>query len=94
LAGINQKYARQFLNALIADKRILVQKIPREERRRALSGTCERASPGHQASRQAAEETFLKVMIADGLTNAPIIDFRRMLESGILVPLYGTHWRD
>ena len=36
VAGINEKYARQFLKALIADKRILVQKIPREKAKSAL----------------------------------------------------------
>ena len=40
-AGINEKYARQFLGSLIAEKRILVQKIPREkgeERARYMRG--------------------------------------------------------
>jgi hypothetical protein len=35
-AGINQKYARQFLSVLIADKRIQVRKIPREKAKSAL----------------------------------------------------------
>jgi hypothetical protein len=35
-SGINQKYARQFLSVLIAEKRILVQKIPREKAKSAL----------------------------------------------------------
>ena len=35
-SGINQKYARQFLNSLIADKGVLVQKIPREKAKSAL----------------------------------------------------------
>ncbi|HXM49127.1 MAG TPA: hypothetical protein VN956_14890 [Pyrinomonadaceae bacterium] len=41
LAGINQQYARRFLSGLIAEKRILVQKIPREkgeERARYMRG--------------------------------------------------------
>ncbi len=35
-AGINQKYARQFLSVLIADRRISVQKIPRSKAKSAL----------------------------------------------------------
>jgi hypothetical protein len=35
-AGINQKYARQFLRVLVADRRILVRKIPREKAKSAL----------------------------------------------------------
>jgi hypothetical protein len=35
-AGINQKYARQFLGVLIAEKRILIQKIPRSKAKSAL----------------------------------------------------------
>jgi hypothetical protein len=35
-AGINEKYARQFLGALIAERHILVQKIPREKAKSAL----------------------------------------------------------
>jgi hypothetical protein len=35
-AGINQKYARQFLGVLIAEKRIQVRKIPREKAKSAL----------------------------------------------------------
>jgi hypothetical protein len=35
-AGINQKYARQFLCVLIANKHILIRKIPREKAKSAL----------------------------------------------------------
>jgi len=35
-AGINEKYARQFLSVLITEKGILVQKIPREKAKSAL----------------------------------------------------------
>ena len=35
-AGINQKYARQFLGVLITEKRILIQKIPRSKAKSAL----------------------------------------------------------
>jgi hypothetical protein len=35
-AGINQKNARQFLSVLIAQKRVLVRKIPREKAKSAL----------------------------------------------------------
>jgi hypothetical protein len=35
-AGINEKYARRFLSTLMADKRILVQKIPRSKAKNAL----------------------------------------------------------
>jgi hypothetical protein len=58
LAGINQKYARQFLSVLIAEKRILIQKIPREKAKSALgyiradlSG-----SQAHTTRRDATEE--------------------------------------
>jgi hypothetical protein len=34
--SINQKYARKFLSVLIADRRILVQKIPRSKAKSAL----------------------------------------------------------
>jgi hypothetical protein len=57
-AGINQKYARQFLSVLIAEKRVLVRKIPREKAKSALgyiradlSG-----SQAHTARRCATEE--------------------------------------
>jgi hypothetical protein len=35
-AGINQKYARQFLGVLIVEKRVLVQKMPRDRAKSAL----------------------------------------------------------
>jgi hypothetical protein len=47
-AGINEKYARQFLSVLIADKRIQVRKIPREKAKSALGYL--RASPTDSAS--------------------------------------------
>jgi len=37
VAGINERYARRFLSVLIAEKRILVQKIPREKAKSALA---------------------------------------------------------
>jgi hypothetical protein len=57
-AGINQKYARQFLSKLITDRRVLVQKITREKAKSALGYM--RAdltgSPTHTTRRDATEE--------------------------------------
>lgn len=58
-AGINEKYARRFLSTLMADKRIVVQKIPREKAKSAL-GYVRAASPGHPASPDVAQELFRK----------------------------------
>jgi hypothetical protein len=54
-AGINQKYARQFLSGLIAEKRIVVQKIPQEKKKSALGFI---RAPAQPESRDAAEELF------------------------------------
>jgi hypothetical protein len=56
LAGINEKYARQFLSSLIADKRVLVQKIPRQKAKSAL---------GYIRASLTASPAFPNVMIAD-----------------------------
>ena len=52
-AGINQKYPREFLSSLIADKRIAVQKIRREKAKSAIGYI---RSPAHPKSRGAAED--------------------------------------
>jgi hypothetical protein len=52
-AGINQKYARQLLSVLIAEKRIVVQKIPREKTKSALGFI---RAPAQPESQGAAEE--------------------------------------
>jgi|SRR3984893_9459837 hypothetical protein len=53
VAGINEKYARQFLGSLIAEKRIVVQKIPREKTKSALGFI---RAPAQPESQDAAEE--------------------------------------
>jgi len=57
-AGINEKYARRFLSTLMADKRISVQKIPRDKAKSALGYV--RASridsPAQPTSQSAAED--------------------------------------
>jgi hypothetical protein len=53
LAGINEKYARQFLSVLIADRRILVRKIPRSKAKCALGFM---RAPAQVESRYTAEE--------------------------------------
>ena len=52
-AGINQKYTREFLSSLIADKRIAVQKIRREKAKSAIGYI---RSPAHPKSTGAAED--------------------------------------
>ena len=51
VAGINEKYTRRFLSVLIAEKRILVQEIPREKAKSAL-GYVRAPSPGDLAPAQ------------------------------------------
>lgn len=69
-AGINQKYARQFLSVLIAEKRIVVQKIPREKAKSSL-GYVRIDSAAHPASAEAAEELYGRSVIAGYPPNAP-----------------------
>jgi hypothetical protein len=56
LAGINEKYARKFLSVLIADRRIVVRKIPREKAKSALGFI---QAPGQTESQDAGEELSL-----------------------------------
>ena len=61
-AGINEKYARQFLGSLIAEKRVLVQKIPRAKAKSALGFV--RASlidsPARPKSQNAAQQVSVR----------------------------------
>jgi hypothetical protein len=52
-SGINEKYARKFLSVLIADRRILVRKIPRSKAKCALGFM---RAPAQVESRYTAEE--------------------------------------
>jgi hypothetical protein len=62
----------------MADKRILVQKIPREKAKSVLA-TSERPHQAYLASRQGAANAFPKDMIADEPPNALTFDFRAFL---------------
>jgi hypothetical protein len=65
-AGINQKYARQFLGVLIVEKRVLVQKMPRDRAKSALGYV--RTPPTPQPRPQDAAEE-LSLMSCSGRPN-------------------------
>jgi hypothetical protein len=69
------------LRVLIAEKRVLVQKIPREKAKSALGYI--RASAWPRIAVPSGEAVMRGNMNAVDQSKRAIIEFRRMLESGI-----------